>query len=292
MVRLLIVLSAAAGVLLTACSDGNTPNGPTASTSAVQTSQAQPTPAQTFATRTPVAREPTKLDMGPFPAATVYADYRPDSAMILDVPSGLLYRVQGGWQGLYWLDDDRLGTSSGATIDLARGEVVYDDPPANAPDADPSVSRDGLWKFEATDDVASVVEASTGRRVSLPPSPDNAPRSITYGWSPSGHLLAFGGGGCGDDPLMLLDPDTEQLVTLHTPQPRAVSYAWRPDGRGLAVAYGTSAPPEVVFVDVVDGGTTTMLIGTGANGELRTGAWNPSGTRLIVNVFAARPCPF
>jgi hypothetical protein len=255
----------------------------------------QPTPGAT--------RSATTIDIGPYPQPTAFANRTGAEIYVLDAASGDVYVFEGAWPGLRWVDDRTLATDLGTRVDLAqRSHMIgeFDDPAAPALGR-AFTSPDGEWILEVSGAQTAVVAADGSQRIALtavanqPANTDDTDPQPEFAWSPTGHLLAIGGGRCGDSPLQLVDPDTGSITLLNDPGTRAMDYAWRPDGAAIAVSLlDAETNARLVLYDVASGVTTTLIPDSTVvlPRELMDLAWNPGGTRLLFTIYTHRPCPF
>jgi hypothetical protein len=243
------------------------------------------------------------IDIGPYPQPTAFANRTGAEIYVLDLASGDVFVFEGAWPGLRWLDDDTLATDLGTRIDLTeRRHIVgdFDDPPVPALGR-ALTSPDGEWSLEVSGAQTAVVAADGSQRVALtaivnqPANTDDTDPQPEFAWPPTGHLLAIGGGRCGDSPLQLVDPDTSTITTVNPPRTRAMAYAWQPDGAALAVSLlDEETNAHLVLYDVASGVTTTLIPDPSLvlPRELIDLAWNSGGTRLLFNIYTHRPCPY
>ncbi len=293
-----LVASALFIALFAACrqSDGQKPATVVATT--VSTSQGSSTTPLVAGSPTPrPTRPPTRLDFGPYPQATAMAIRRYDSVLILDVASKDIFVVRNAWTIQQWIDDDTPSTAQGPQIDLRDSQITYDPPypTATPPMPPPVMSADGEWRLEVGSDGAFVADTSGSRRLDLPIDEFRDRLVQAYAWSPGGALLAIGGGRCGADPLLLVDPNAESIVQLYISVvgASAKGYVWRPDSAAIAVGIGRTSEPRLVLYDIVAGTQETLIdAGIGASGELLPGEWSPSGARLKFSIYQGRPCPY
>lgn len=256
------------------------------------TGGADPTPAAT--------RSTSDVDIGPMPQATAFATSG-QRAFVLEIASGEMF-VLSGLAPTGWVDDDVLMTGTNLRYDLRERRRVVGDfgDPTASPAMSQATSADGQWRLEFGEVEERLVHVETGESIELAPS-ERQGRSIAgvlaapeFAWSPGGHMLAIGGGLCGDSPLQLVDPDTGTVVILNDEGTRVRDYAWTADGKALAIALIglEDSRIELVQIDEPEEPTQLAPIPPARMGSHAIGlAWNPSGTRLLFHQLMSRPCP-
>lgn len=232
---------------------------------------------------------------GPLPQSAALSGSLILKTFALDVGTRDVY-VFSGVAPVSWLDDQTLFAPF-YSMTADRGyhllgldgtdTVVNDVPPTPAPPSPPpKASADGRWRLTNNGTSAYLEDVSSGRRIVVP-------AAETYLWSPRGHLLATGGGRCGDTPVSFVNPDDDTPVhQVDLNGAIARSYTWRPDASGLALA--TIQPSQIVFADARTLATQLLAPVSPATmgGEPIPGPWSPSGAYFLFSLYFSRPCPY
>ena len=298
-----------ASVFAAACSsDGSsralstrTPASAASATTKSAASTATPRPTHPPATPAP---DSPYID-GPLAQSSALTGNTVSKQFIVDRVSGEMWVVSAG-HSVEWHDDGTLllpcASSAGPfperrscgywllRLDDDTQLFVNEVPPTPTPASPPSsVSADGAWRLVTGGDTVYVEDTANGRRIDLP-------ANETFAWSPVGHVLATGGGRCGNVPITFVDPDAVQPVrTADVGTATIRTYAWAPDGSGIALAvFRNSAQAQILFVSTT-GAIERVLAPVGPaqiRGEPMPGAWNAAGTRLLFRIYSGRPCPF
>jgi hypothetical protein len=250
---------------------------------------------------TPVAtRSTSSIDIGPVSQETAFATPGQRS-LVLEIATGEVF-VLTGIAATGWANDEVLMTGTDTRYDLRERRRVVGDfgDPTHARTVRDATSADGEWRLEFDEIEERLVNTATGASMELAPSErqgpsiDGALAAPEFRWSPNGHLLAIGGGLCGDSPLQLVDPDSGTVVILNDEETRVRDYAWTADGKSLAIALVGPEDSQIVLIRVNEPKEATLLaplpparMGSHAIGM----QWNSSGTRLLFHQFSPRPCP-
>jgi hypothetical protein len=293
-VRGLIVACA----IIVACSSSCSTTPPGASTSAVGTmDRAATATAGKTAFPTTDVYSASRVISGPAPQATALAGNALLRQFVLDPDTDQMWTINGG--AVTWLDDTTLlAPFNSRTADrgyrLLRldGSVTFVDAPPPTPDARQQMSTtsaDGEWRLTQDGNQSTLEELHGKRRIVVP-------KNETFAWSPRGHVLATGGGRCGNVPVAFVDPDSEPPTrTVDVGSRITRSYEWRPDGSGIALAVILNElQSQILFVFAADA-TVQLLVPVAPahmRGEPILGPWSPSGTYLLFGFSAGRPCPY
>ncbi len=241
----------------------------------------------------------SRVVTGPAPQATALAGNAGVNQFALDIETGDIWTIRSD-DAVSWLDDETLlAPHYGYGIIADRFVLVLkldgssrrinEMPASPTPFAVSTTSADGQWRVTGETSSLRIQRTDGAGSMALPTSEN-------YAWSPRGHVLAIGGGRCGNVPVTFVDPDA--AVVTHTVDVGSLvtrSWAWKPDGSGIAMAVliDDDLDSRILFASASTAHAEVLVpMGrAGLHGEPSVGPWSPSGTRLLFTAYSGRPCP-